>query len=213
MLDRLSDAGRRVVASAQFEARRLSHERVGTEHLLLGLLGQPPADGSEALLAMGATLEAARDKVAEAVPASQQPLGPSELPLSARAARALERASRFSLQQREATVGTDQVLLGILDVEGLACQVLRRLGVDPTALRATLTGDRTGSRSDRTESDRTESDRTDTAEVSPRCSSCHAALDGNVRSTRVVARAEDGGSAPVVVSCATCGAALGAHLA
>ena len=56
---------------------------------------------------------------------------------TARAKRAIERASRFSLQ-RWRHVGTEHLLLGVLDVEGTACQVLRGLGVDVAGLRRTI---------------------------------------------------------------------------
>ena len=67
VLDRFSDRSRRVVALAEEEAGRLGHQYVGTEHLLLGLLVEGESSATHALIAGGASLDAARQKVTEAV--------------------------------------------------------------------------------------------------------------------------------------------------
>lgn len=69
----------------------------------------------------------------EALGSSPRGAAPGERELTPRARRALERAERFSLQQRSPQVEVEHIVLGILDVEGRAGQVLRGLGVDVAA--------------------------------------------------------------------------------
>lgn len=135
MFDRYSHQARTVVERAEAEARQLGHPHIGTEHLLLGLLA---ADGSAAgsLRGAGARLDAARSKVAEAVGVRAASPFRGDLAFSARAGRALDRATRSSLQRRDEQVETAHLLIGVLDVEGRAGQVLRGLGVDTGRLRA-----------------------------------------------------------------------------
>ena len=140
----LDEDASRSLALAWEEAVLLGHDRVGTEHLLLGLLANDGCSAAQALADAGATLAAARHKIAEAA-------GPSAVGgggggggdtaasgRTARATRALNRSVRFSHARRSEVVTTDHVLLGVLDVEGTAGQVLRRLGVDVQRLREAL---------------------------------------------------------------------------
>ncbi|MEJ7583550.1 MAG: Clp protease N-terminal domain-containing protein [Acidimicrobiales bacterium] len=138
-LDGFGEAARRAVALAEVETRELRHDCMGTEHLLLGLLAHRESIAARALNQAGATLAATRRKVDEAVgraTASSLPAG--ALPTTARAGRALERAVRFSHRANADGVASTHLLLGVLDVEGRAGQVLRVLGVDIRALRAAL---------------------------------------------------------------------------
>jgi ATP-dependent Clp protease ATP-binding subunit ClpC len=132
------------IAAAELEARGLGHDRVGTEHLLLGLFANEPGGVSAALREAGATLAAARHKVADAVgPASPElSLASGDpLPMTARAERALARAVRFAHASGEEAATADHLLRGVLDVEGTAGQVLRGLGVDVRRLYATVAGE------------------------------------------------------------------------
>lgn len=129
-----------MVGLAEAEAEVLGHHHVGTEHLLLGILADGQTPAAAALDKAGATLAAARPKVAEAVGERQPETIAGELPLTARAKRVLERASRFSLQRRAPEVETEHILLAILNVDGTAGQVLRGLGVELTALYEAVSG-------------------------------------------------------------------------
>ena len=137
MLENYSDGAQRVVSLATMEARTLDHPRVGTEHLLLGLLSDDDGDGEtgDLLREAGVSLAAARLKVVEALGSDLGSPTSEALPFTPRAQRALERAGRFSRKEQESEVTAGHVLLGVLDVEGLACQVLRGLGVDIAHLR------------------------------------------------------------------------------
>ena len=205
MRERFDDAARRVVARAEDEARRLGHTQVGTEHLLLGLLGEAGGGVAEALAGAGATFEGARQKVVEAVGAGQPATDRAELPQTARARRALDRASRFSLQARVARIGPEHVLLGVLDVEGTAGQVLRGLGVDVAALRNAV------DRIDLTEGTGPEPPpEPPSARRQPSCPLCGATLAGTLRTAYVPAQDQEGGSRDLLVAfCGSCGSALG----
>ena len=133
MIDRFSDRARSAVSVAELEARRMGHHHIGTEHLLLGILAEADSAEAGALRTAGATLDAAREKVVEAVGTKLETYE-GDPAFTARARRALERASRFSLQRLDAHVEVEHILLGVLDVEGTACQILRRLGVDVATL-------------------------------------------------------------------------------
>src|SRR4051812_36988051 len=143
-LDGFGQGARRAVAMAALEARELGAARLGTEHLLLGLLAHAEGAAARLLGESGVTLAGARRKVAEAsggrldevVEAKAGGRGTAGLVRSARAERAIGRAFRFSHEQRSREVRTEHLLLGVLDVEGTAGQVLRGLGVDLDALRA-----------------------------------------------------------------------------
>lgn len=202
----LSTATTQVVARATAEARALGHPHVGTEHLLLGLLSDE-GDGPALLLRdAGASLAAARHKVTEVV-SSEDGTAAGELPFTARAQRALDRAARFSRQNREPEVTANDVLLGVLDVEGLACQVLRGLGVDVGNLRNALVATRSGADS----SVGLEAPSTEPAEpsVEPRCPWCQAALDGSLAETVLTTQGDVEQSTVSVVFCGSCGATLG----
>lgn len=128
---------RRAVALAETEARGLRHVRIGTEHLLIGLLAVDGCVASNRLLESGANINAIRRKVAEAVPQGN-PATIEVLPRSERAVRAIGRAARFSHADNASTIASEHLLLGVLDVEGTAGQILRGLGIDVSRLRARL---------------------------------------------------------------------------
>ncbi len=134
MLEQFSDPARRVVTLAEEEAAGLGHPHVGTEHLLLGLLEEDGTAAAEVLSSAGVTEAATRDKVVEAVGPSDPPSSGGQLQRTARAQRALDRAARFSRARGAGRVEPEDVLAGVLDVEGRAGQVLRGLGVDVGAL-------------------------------------------------------------------------------
>ena len=191
---------RRAVVAAQGEARQLGHERVGTEHLLLGLLADP--DVEPLLHDAGATIAVARRKVREAVPATGPVDRSAALPRSARCARAIGRAARFARDQRSDQVESVHLLLGVLDVEGTAGQVLRGLGVDIEQVRASV-----GAGPQQRHGPSTTGD-DEAPGPSPRCPGCAADVTAGLTGTRVPVDGADG--RPVLaVSCPSCGTVLG----
>ncbi|MEV6924946.1 AAA family ATPase [Dactylosporangium sp. NPDC051485] len=138
MFERFTDRSRRVVVLAQEAARTLNHNYIGTEHLLLGLLHEGEGLAATVLRALGVTLEAVTREVEEIVG-----LGPRAatgyIPFTPRAKKALELSLRESLRLGSSHIGTEHILLALLrEGEGVAVQILTRLGVNPTAVRAQL---------------------------------------------------------------------------
>jgi ATP-dependent Clp protease ATP-binding subunit ClpA len=135
MFERFTDRARRVVVTAQEEARMLGHHHIGSEHLLLGLLHAEAGIAARVLAADGITVEAARSQVEElAGPKSKSPSGP--IPFTQRARKVLELSLREALEQRQRFIGTEHILLALLrDADDVGAQVLERLGGSLSALR------------------------------------------------------------------------------
>jgi Clp amino terminal domain, pathogenicity island component/ClpX C4-type zinc finger len=139
VFERFTDAAREAVVGAQTEARALDHNYIGTEHLLLGVLGQGDARVSRALVSKGLSLEAARRRVEATVGRGR---GPSAryIPFTPRAKKILELSLRESLQLGHDFIGIEHIALGIFrEGEGLACKVLSEAGIDPAVLRNQMT--------------------------------------------------------------------------
>jgi ATP-dependent Clp protease ATP-binding subunit ClpA len=208
VLDSYSDRARTVLSIATSEARSLDHPQVGTEHLLLGLLSEETGRSAELLRTAGVTLPAARHMVAEVVGTTAS-VSSAELPFTARAHRALDRAARFSRQDRAQEVDAEHILLGVLDVEGLACQVLRRLGADMSYIQDALTI----GRSEVAPVNAEPMPATEAAVVPLRCPSCRGALDGALAERTMDLRSETAEARQIsVVYCTACGTALGVTL-
>jgi ATP-dependent Clp protease ATP-binding subunit ClpA len=188
------------------EARTLDHPRVGTEHLLLGLLSDDDGDGEtgDLLREAGVTLAAARLKVVEALGSDLGSPTSEALPFTPRAQRALERAGRFSRKEQESEVSAGHVLLGVLDVEGLACQVLRGLGVDIAHLRDGVTAPRADVSVGLVD------DEHSVGAARPQCPNCRAPLDETLTEMLIPARRNGEPTMNVsVVFCAACSTSLG----
>ena len=120
---------------AQEEARLLNHDYIGTEHLLLGLVHERPGVAAKALESLGISLEAVRAQVEEIIGQGQSaPTG--HIPFTPRAKKVLELSLREALQFGHNYIGTEHILLGLIrEGEGVAAQVLVRLGADQARVR------------------------------------------------------------------------------
>ena len=138
MFDRFTDRARRVIVLAQDEARMLNHNYIGTEHLLLGLIHEGEGVAAKALESLGVSLEAVRDQVEEIIGQGQQtPTG--HIPFTPRAKKVLEYSMREALQINHPYIGTEHILLGLIrEGEGVAAQVLIKLGADLNRVRSTV---------------------------------------------------------------------------
>jgi ATP-dependent Clp protease ATP-binding subunit ClpC len=133
--EQFTEAGRGVVAAAQREARTLRHTRIGTEHLLLGVLSEDREAGARALAKLGVTLGPARAQVMRIVGLPETP-SPPELPMTPQARDALAGGLREAIELGSTTVGPEHVLLALLrERDSVAVRVLRDAGVDPRRLR------------------------------------------------------------------------------
>jgi ATP-dependent Clp protease ATP-binding subunit ClpA len=137
MFERFTNRARHAVVLAQEEARRLNHNYIGTEHVLLGLLGEPEGVAGQALQRFGLTLERAREETAAIVgPGTSAPSG--HIPFTPRAKKTLELALREALQLHHNYIGTEHILLGVIrEGEGVGAQILRQHG-DLLAIRAAV---------------------------------------------------------------------------
>jgi len=135
VFQRFSDRARRVVVLAQEEARMLNHNYIGTEHLLLGLIQEGEGVAAKALESMGISLEAVRSQVEEIIGrGSSAPTG--HIPFTPRAKKVLELSLREALQLGHNYIGTEHILLGLIrEGEGVAAQVLTKLGADLDRVR------------------------------------------------------------------------------
>jgi ATP-dependent Clp protease ATP-binding subunit ClpC len=135
MFERFTDRARRVVVLAQDEARRLDHNYIGTEHILLGLIRESEGVAAKALESLGISLDAVRQQVEQIIGRGQQaPSG--HIPFTPRAKKVLELSLRESVQLGHTYIGTEHILLGLIrEGDGVAAQVLVKLGADLNRVR------------------------------------------------------------------------------
>ena len=135
MFERFTDRARRVVVLAQEESRMLSHNFIGTEHILLGLIHEGQGVAALTLESLGISLEAVRRQVEQIIGQGQAtPTG--HIPFTPRAKKVLELSLRESLQLGANYIGTEHILLGLIrEGEGVAAQVLQTLGADLSRVR------------------------------------------------------------------------------
>jgi ATP-dependent Clp protease ATP-binding subunit ClpA len=138
MFERFTNPARHVVVLAQEEARQLQHNYIGTEHVLLGLLGEPRGVACQALERFGITRDGAREEVKAMIGLGKhQPTG--HIPFTPRAKKSLELALREALQLHHGYIGTEHILLGLIREEkGVAAQIMRKHSPDLTPIRMTV---------------------------------------------------------------------------
>jgi len=134
MFERFTDEARRVVVLAQEEARMLDHNYIGTEHLLLGLIREGDGVAAKALGRLGIRLEVVRQQVEKIIGRGQQARS-GHIPFTPRAKRILELSLREALQLGHNYIGTEHILGLAREGEGVAAQVLVRLGADLNRVR------------------------------------------------------------------------------
>ena len=139
VFERFTDRARRVMVLAQEEARRLGHNFIGTEHLLIGLITEGEGIGARALASLGLNDTSIRAAVEEKVAPSSEFTPTGSPPFTPVAKKALELALRETLQLGHNYIGTEHILLGILRTDdAVALSVLEELGADTATVRATV---------------------------------------------------------------------------
>ncbi len=138
MFERFTDRARRVVVLAQEEARLLNHNYIGTEHILLGLIHEGEGVAARSLQSLGIRLDSVRSQVVETIgQGHQSPSG--HIPFTPRAKKVLELSLREALQLGHNYIGTEHILLGLIrEGDGVAAQVLEKLGADLPKVRQTV---------------------------------------------------------------------------
>jgi ATP-dependent Clp protease ATP-binding subunit ClpC len=116
----------------------LNHNYIGTEHILLGLIHEGEGVAAKALESLNISLEAVRQQVEEIIGQGQAaPTG--HIPFTPRAKKVLELSLREALQLGHNYIGTEHILLGLIrEGEGVAAQVLQKLGADLNRVRQTV---------------------------------------------------------------------------
>ncbi|MFC9245485.1 Clp protease N-terminal domain-containing protein [Streptomyces sp. NPDC057136] len=133
---RFTESARNVAAGAHNEAQAAHSEEVRAEHLVLGLLGQPDGLAARTIVGQGVSLKAARDAATAALPAGVDEV-PELIPYDAGARKVLELTFREALRLGHTYVGTEHILLALLEFEG-GSGVLTGLGIDKDAASATI---------------------------------------------------------------------------
>src|SRR5579872_2913377 len=138
MFERFTNRARHVVVLAQEEARLLQHNYIGTEHILLGLLGEPEGIAAKALDRFGMTREATREEVRGIIgTGTAAPSG--HIPFTPRAKKTLELALREALQLHHNYIGTEHILLGVIrEGDGVGARVLQNHAPDLQVIRAAV---------------------------------------------------------------------------
>lgn len=135
MFERFTDTAMKAIKLAHEEARRLGHNFVGTEQILLGLIGEGNGIAAKVLDSLGITLKEAREEV-EKIIGRGVGFVAVEIPFTPRSKRVLELSLEESRSFGQDYIGTEHLLLGLIrDGEGVAAKVFLNLGVDSTEVR------------------------------------------------------------------------------
>src|SRR5574344_1425314 len=138
MFERFTEKAIKVIMLAQEEARRLGHNFVGTEQVLLGLIGEGTGVAAKTLKSMGVNLKDARTEV-EKIIGRGSGFVAVEIPFTPRAKRVLELSWDEARQLGHNYIGTEHLLLGLIrEGEGVAARVLENLGVDLNKVRSNV---------------------------------------------------------------------------
>ena len=135
MFEKFTEGAIKVIMLSQEEARRMGHNFVGTEQLLLGVIGQRHGIGARALKKLKVTLKKARKEI-ELYIGRGTGFVASEIPFTPRAKRVLEMAVHEGKDLGQNFVGTEHILLALLaEADGVAMRTLDKLNVDINKLR------------------------------------------------------------------------------
>lgn len=138
MFEHFTDKAIKAIMLAQEEARRLRHNLVGTEQILLGLIGEGTGVAALVLTEMGVTLQDARTEVEKIIGRGSRFVS-AEIPFTPKVKRVFEQAFEEARGLGNNYIGTEHLLLGLLrEGEGVAAKVLENLGVDSAKARTAV---------------------------------------------------------------------------
>ncbi|KAL6495008.1 ATP-dependent Clp protease ATP-binding subunit ClpA cd4b, chloroplastic [Orobanche gracilis] len=138
MFEHFTEKSIKVIILAQEEARRLGHKFVGTEQILLGLIGEGTGIAAKVLKAMGLNLKGARAEVEKLI-GQGSGFAAVEIPFTPRGKRVLELSLEEARHLGHNYIGSEHLLLGLLrEGEGVAAQVLENLGADPSKIKTEI---------------------------------------------------------------------------
>lgn len=139
MPKRFTENAQKIILIAQEEAKRLNHDYVGTEHILLGLAAIDGTVSNKILTGLGVTFRKVRLEIEKMVGIGDTIMLLGEIPFTPRAKKVLE----FSVEESQLLgtqhIGTEHILLGLIrEEEGMACKILENLGLNLTHVRDSI---------------------------------------------------------------------------
>lgn len=149
MAKRFTENAQKIILIAQEEAKRLNHDYVGTEHILLGLTALNGTVSNKILSSLGITFRKVRLEIEKMVGVGDAVMLLGEIPFTPRAKKVLEYAVEESQSLGTEDIGTEHILLGLVrEEEGMAGTILQNLGVTPNAVRESTLNFLEGARPD-----------------------------------------------------------------
>ena len=137
MVHRFTEAARQVIVLAQAEARDLSHDYLGPEHILLGLLREEEGAAARTLGSLDITVDSVRPHLPRPGSRGADPL--AETPFTPRAKGVLQLALREAMLANRGQVATEHILLALAsDAGGAAARILLDFDADPDRVRAAV---------------------------------------------------------------------------
>jgi hypothetical protein len=137
--ERFTDLNRHAIVLAQEAARTHKHDSIGTEHILLGLLGEPRGLAYEVLMARTGSEQGIRNAIEEAMPPAGKKALRGHIAFRPESKEAIEQGRRASAGLGHDRVGTEHLLLGLIRTEeSRAAQILRNLGFTPDEMHQTI---------------------------------------------------------------------------
>ncbi len=135
MFEHFTSEAIKVVMLAQEEARRLGHNFVGTEQILLGLIGEGTGVAAKVLTDLGVTLKDARREV-ERIIGRGSGFVPTEIPFTPKVKSLFEQSFKEARTLGHNYISTEHLLLGLTEAgEGVAAKVLQNLGIELSQVR------------------------------------------------------------------------------
>jgi ATP-dependent Clp protease ATP-binding subunit ClpA len=135
VFERFTPRARQVVVLAQEEARAFKQDHIGTEHLLLGLLGAGDGVAASVLAKLGVGFDGVRQRALEIVRPGDQTLG-GRIPFAPQTKKVLEKSLPEAMNLGHGYLGTEHILLALVDEnDSLAVRILRNFDVEPEAIR------------------------------------------------------------------------------
>ncbi len=141
MFERFTERSRKIIILAKEEARRLNHDYIGTEHILLGLVKEGQGVAAVVLQNMNLGLRKIRLEVEKLVKPGSATKIVGDMPFTPRSKKVIELAMDEARSLEHNYIGTEHLLLGLLrEGEGIASQVLVNLGLDLGKVRTEIMG-------------------------------------------------------------------------
>jgi ATP-dependent Clp protease ATP-binding subunit ClpC len=136
MYERFTDRARKVFQLANQEAQRFNHEYIGTEHILLGLVKEGSGVAANVLKNLDIDLRKVRIEVENLIHSGPDMVVPGKLPHTPRAKQVIENAILTAREHGDNHVGTEHILIALMQTEGIAQVVLKNLGLEPAIIVA-----------------------------------------------------------------------------